>query len=96
MSVDYKGLRGRFKPCFGLSGLLRTKPYYGTECYTFVVRLAAKRELSVYKTRPFARFARRARLGDADLWQTATLVNQDSIDADLGGGVINQRIARAS
>ena len=30
-----------------------------------------------------------------DLWYTAELVNQGSIDADLGGGVIKQRMARA-
>jgi hypothetical protein len=51
--------------------------------------------LSIYKTKPFARFARRARISDADLRETATLVNQGSIDADLGGGVIKQRLARA-
>jgi hypothetical protein len=60
------------------------------------VRLVAGAKLSVYKTKPFARFARRARISDADLWQTATLANQGSIDADLGGGVIKQRMARAS
>jgi hypothetical protein len=59
------------------------------------VGLAAQRKLFVYKTKSFGRFARRARIGDAVLWQTATLVNQGSIDADLGGGVIKQRIARA-
>jgi hypothetical protein len=58
------------------------------------VRLAGRTQLSVYKTKPFARFARKARISDADLWQTAILVNQGSIDADLGGGVIKQRMAR--
>jgi hypothetical protein len=51
--------------------------------------------LSVYKTKPFDRFARKARLTDADLWNAAELANQGLIDADLGGGVIKQRIARA-
>ena len=46
-------------------------------------------------TRPFARFARRARITDADLWKAARLVNEGVIDADLGGGVIKQRIARS-
>jgi hypothetical protein len=46
-------------------------------------------------TKPFARFARKARIAEADLWQTASLANAGAIDADLGGGVIKQRIARA-
>ncbi len=56
---------------------------------------AAQKKLSVYKTKQFGRFARRARIYDADLWETARLVHEGSIDADLGGGVIKQRIARA-
>jgi hypothetical protein len=59
------------------------------------VRLAVRRPLSVYKTKSFGRFARKARISDADLWQTATRANEGLIDADLGGGVIKQRIARA-
>jgi hypothetical protein len=49
---------------------------------------------SVYKTKTFARFAKHARITNADLWHSALLANQGSIDADLGGGVIKQRIAR--
>lgn len=41
------------------------------------------------------RFARKARIADADLWKAAQLANIGLIDADLGGGVIKQRIARA-
>jgi hypothetical protein len=52
-------------------------------------------KLTVYKTKPFDRFARKARLSDADLWNAAELANQGLIDADLGGGVIKLRIARA-
>jgi hypothetical protein len=50
--------------------------------------------LSVYKNRAFARFAKKARISDADLWKIACLANEGLIDADLGGGVIKQRIAR--
>jgi hypothetical protein len=52
---------------------------------------------SVYKTKtkPFDRFARKARITDADLWKAADIANRGIIDADLGGGVIKQRIARA-
>jgi hypothetical protein len=46
-------------------------------------------------TKPFARFARKARIREADLWEAARLANAGAIDADLGGGVIKQRIARA-
>jgi hypothetical protein len=51
--------------------------------------------LSVYKTRLFVRFARKARISDEDLWKAADLANRGLIDADLGGGVIKQRIARS-
>jgi hypothetical protein len=50
---------------------------------------------SVYKNKPFARFARRARIADADLWKAALSANEGVVDADLGGGVFKQRIARA-
>jgi hypothetical protein len=51
--------------------------------------------LSVYKNKAFARFAKKARITDFDLWKAAQLANKGVIDADLGGGVIKQRIARA-
>ncbi len=51
--------------------------------------------LSVYKGKPFSRFARKAHITDADLWNAAQLADEGVIDADLGGGVIKQRIARA-
>jgi hypothetical protein len=54
----------------------------------------SSRSLSVYKNKPFARFAKKARITDADLWRAAQLANEGLIDADLGGGVIKQRIAR--
>ncbi len=52
-------------------------------------------EVLVYKNKAFARFARKARITDADLWKAAQPANDGSIDADLGGDVIKQRIARA-
>ncbi len=48
----------------------------------------------MYKSKPFARFARKARITDAELWKAARLANEGVMDADLGGGVIKQRIAR--
>ena len=50
--------------------------------------------ISVYKNKPFARFARKARISDAALWKAASLANHGIFDADLGEGVIKQRIAR--
>ena len=50
--------------------------------------------LSVYKTKAFARFAKRARISDAHLWKAAEFANRGSVDADLGGGVLKLRLAR--
>jgi hypothetical protein len=50
---------------------------------------------AVYKNKPFARFARKAAISDAVLFESARLANEGLVDADPGGGVIKQRIARA-
>jgi hypothetical protein len=50
--------------------------------------------LRVWKTKAFARFARKAGLEDASLCKAAADAERGLIDADLGGGVIKQRIAR--
>ena len=55
----------------------------------------SSKEFSVYKSKAFARFAKKARIADSDLWKTAQLANEGVVDADLGGGVVKQRIARA-
>ena len=54
----------------------------------------ARKRLAVFKTRPFSRFARKANLADEQLWEAAERADAGLIDADLGGGVIKQRIAR--
>jgi hypothetical protein len=59
------------------------------------VHAAPVNRLSVYKTKAFARFARKARIGDDDLRIAANFANSGLIDADLGGGVIKQRIPRS-
>lgn len=56
-----------------------------------VVRGAA---VQVYKTKGFARFARRQRMEDATLCDAVSRAEQGLIDADLGGGVIKQRVPR--
>ncbi len=45
-------------------------------------------------TKPFARFARKANLQDAALCKAVDDAARGLIDADLGGGVIKQRVAR--
>jgi hypothetical protein len=50
--------------------------------------------MRVFKNRPFARFARKARIADSVLCATIADASRGLIDADLGGGVIKQRIAR--
>jgi hypothetical protein len=50
---------------------------------------------AVYKTKSFARFARKTRISDTELWKAANSLNSGLTDADLGGRVIKQRIARS-
>jgi len=50
--------------------------------------------LRVFKTRWFVRFARKQGIGDAALCEAVANAEKGLIDADLGGGVIKQRIAR--
>ena len=50
--------------------------------------------MRIFKNKAFARFAREARVTNAALCQAITNAERGLIDADLGGGVIKQRIAR--
>src|SRR5712671_3231416 len=50
--------------------------------------------MTVYLTKEFARFARKAGLADTALIRAARDVKAGRYDADLGGGVFKQRIAR--
>ncbi|PZA12664.1 type II toxin-antitoxin system RelE/ParE family toxin [Rhodopseudomonas palustris] len=50
--------------------------------------------MSVYQTKEFAKFARKAKLDSADLLAAAVDVAQGRWDASLGGGVFKQRIGR--
>jgi hypothetical protein len=50
--------------------------------------------LRVFKTKWFGRFARRERITDAMLCEAIARAARGLIDADLGGGVLKQRIAR--
>jgi hypothetical protein len=48
----------------------------------------------IFKTRWLARFARKARISDASLIEAIERAERGLVDADLGGGVIKQRVAR--
>lgn len=50
--------------------------------------------MRVFKNKSFARFARKARITDAILCAAIADASRGLIDADLGGGVLKQRIAR--
>ena len=50
--------------------------------------------MRTFKTKPFARFADREGIADGALCDAAHRAGQGLIDADLGGGVIKQRLAR--
>ena len=51
--------------------------------------------VEVFKTKWLARFARRERLDDASLRDAIDRAERGIVDADLGGGLIKQRVARA-
>jgi hypothetical protein len=48
----------------------------------------------IFKTRWFERFARKEKIRDAVLVDAVGRAEKGQLDADLGGGVIKQRIAR--
>lgn len=50
--------------------------------------------LKVFKNAWFGRFARKERIPADALWDAVERAEKGQIDADLGGGVIKQRIAR--
>ena len=50
--------------------------------------------MRIFKTRLVARFAKREGIADASLTATVEDAERGLIDADLGGGIIKQRVAR--
>ena len=50
--------------------------------------------MRIFKTKPFARFADREDVEDAALCDAVRRAEEGLVDADLGGGVFKQRIAR--
>jgi hypothetical protein len=50
--------------------------------------------MQVFKTRWFARFARHEGIADVSLREAIERAERGLVDADLGGGLIKQRVAR--
>lgn len=52
--------------------------------------------MRIFKNKAFAKFARKEQINDAKLWEAVTAAERGNIDADYGGGIIKQRIARTN
>ncbi|WP_434547614.1 type II toxin-antitoxin system RelE/ParE family toxin [Paracandidimonas soli] len=50
--------------------------------------------MQIFKTRGVGRFTRREQIADSSLQAAIERAARGSIDADLGGGLIKQRVAR--
>ena len=50
--------------------------------------------MRIFKTKLFAKFARREHISDARLAEAVTRAGEGLVDANLGGGIIKQRVAR--
>ena len=50
--------------------------------------------MRIFKNRWFEKFARKERIADAALTEAIDRAQRGLIDADLGGGVLKQRVAR--
>lgn len=51
--------------------------------------------MRVFKNAWFGRFARKEKISADVLWEAVERAEKGQVDADLGGGVIKQRIARS-
>jgi hypothetical protein len=56
--------------------------------------MTGKSRTRTYKNRWFAKFASREGISDATLVAAIDRANRGLVDADLGGGLIKQRVAR--
>lgn len=59
-----------------------------------IVKLKTRVILRIFKTKPFSRFAKRERITDAMLYEAVERAEKGILDADLGGNIIKQRVAR--
>ena len=51
--------------------------------------------MRIFKNKAFTRFARKAGIDDASICKAVRDAERGLLDADLGGGVIKQRVARS-
>ncbi len=51
--------------------------------------------MRIFKTKWMARYARRERIADHSLREAIERAGRGTVDADLGGGIIKQRVARS-
>ena len=51
--------------------------------------------MRIFKTKWLVRYARRERIADLSLKEAVERADRGLIDADLGGGIIKQRVARS-
>ena len=65
--------------------------FYSCMCYSCLSVGA----LRIYKLKAFARFQRREGIADVGLAKAVRNAEDGLVDADLGGGLIKQRVARA-
>jgi len=56
--------------------------------------MVLENEMRIFKTKWFARYARHEQITDASLREAIARAERGLIDADLGGGLIKQRVAR--
>lgn len=50
--------------------------------------------MRTFKTKAFTRFARKERISDTALCEAVARAERGAIDADLGGGIVERRVAR--
>lgn len=50
--------------------------------------------MRIFKNPWFVRFAKKEAISDASLYEAIERAENDQIDADLGGGIIKQRVAK--
>lgn len=62
--------------------------------YLDIIIVGKASPLRVFKSKLFSRFAKQEKISDASLVESVERAEKGLIDADLGGGVIKQRIAR--
>lgn len=64
------------------------------ECIVTLSMIKYNKAMRIFKIAWFNRYAKKQRITDSQLINAIREAEQNGIDADLGGGVIKQRIAR--